>query len=66
MFSIGQIWREKKRAVPKRKQTNKKQDKQTIAFASPISLIAREPRAQGNRRRRHVGSICCSNETKVN
>ena len=50
MSSIGEIWREEKKT-----QTNK-QTRQTN----------REPRAKGNRRRLHVGSICCSSETKIN
>ena len=56
MFSIGKIWREEKKEVPKRnKQTNKKQDKQTInsIWVSYFLLILHSDRVQ-----KEIGDVC--------
>ena len=62
MSSIGEIWWEEKKTQTN-KQTNKTSKLQHLRLLFPF---AREPRAKGNRRRLHVGSICCSSETKIN
>ena len=54
MFSIGQIRREEKKAVPKRKQTNKQQQKKTNKL-SHLRLLF--PLLHANRVHKEIGDV---------